>query len=344
MSEEITIKVGMVGPSRVGKTSFIASMHNRINDDAMKLGFSFSANNSQTRNTCIDSLEALKKMASKDGTVIDVSMGPDPTVGVKNFNFKLYKPKLDEFPELHFKFTDIPGGWYKTGQSEAENLLKESDILLLAVDSVALMEEDGKYNDARGNDSARIVESITPALSRRPAGTPPPFVIIVATKAETYLRNSALSNAASSKTARGRKELGEKELRAKIKETYEGLGILKQASIEVKGCAVETVGNIVLNHIREDERGNPTFSFRRIPGMNYSPRYCSLPMRIILKKVLERAHENIGEPSIIDWLFTKMGYRTDKEKVREELKKLLEKLSNSTSHGSSIEELVFDVI
>jgi hypothetical protein len=343
MPDNITIKIAMVGPSGVGKTSLLASMADRIDRDVEKLGFRFHAEEGGTKDCLDQALRGLKSLATGHAGSVDLGMGPDRTEDERSFHFKLTKPKVDRFPSLKFVFSDVPGGWYndKAIEHKVRGVMNEADAFIVTVDSVALMEANGLYNE-KTNASDEIVDKVVKAVMQRPIFIPPPLVMVVATKAETYFENERLNEGLK---PGDRRKLGERELRIKLQERYGGFRVLKHLSAEVKGCTVETVGNILFNHLQHDTgTGKPVVTFRRIRQKGYESRFCSLPMRMILAMIMRRASENLGKDGFVDFIFKYFGSSTKNSTAREELRKVKEQLESSTSYGIPVDKLVFDIV
>ncbi len=329
MPDDITIKIVMTAPSRVGKTSLLAAMAARIQQEVRKSGFEFLGDDSAPDAVLEESRARLERMATGPGMRTEVALGPESTMDKKEFPFTLAHPTFRGIPKIHLHFVDLPGEWYVgKGRTEvADKLLQEADVILVAVDAVALMENQGKYNKLVNNPKL-ICDNIYRRCHERAV---PPLVLVVAVKAETYLR------AAAGKGLKGK--FGEDELRAKLKESYERLRALK-----ANACAVETVGNIVFNDLREDQdTGVPIVTFRRVE-VGYAPRYCSVPLRWIIGKILEASKKKIdGEKTIIDTLATMLGLGTDRTEAIEKLGGMLKKMSESTADGRKVSDLIFDV-
>lgn len=339
MSNSLTIKIAMVGPSRVGKTSLLASMSAHIHEEVKKSKFQFKVSGQSNIDTLNQRRAELKQMATCSGITVDLLRGPQPSQEERKFEFKLSKVGSTAFPTINFHFVDIPGAWYlgKGEASAADQLLKEADVIIVAVDSVLLLEAKGKYHE-KANCPETICDGILTSCTNREEGTPPPLVLVVCVKAESYLWES------SSKEGNFKvNNLNEKDLRDAIRKSYENLRELKPAGIVARGCAIETVGNIVFNHIREDELGNPVVAFRRIPGKEYSPRHCSVPLRLTLEEVLKRTRMVIGPETTIDKIRAFFGFESDRTAALNELISLLDQLSKETSDGKTVNDLVFEI-
>lgn len=334
MPNDITIKIVMTAPSRVGKTSLLAAMAAQIDQEVKEFGFRLLADTTSARLELQESRKKLEHMATGPGMTTDITLGPDPSLEKREFPFTLSKPGYPGIPKLHLRFVDLPGGWY-TGKGEtetADEMLNEAHVVLLAVDAVALMEDRGLY-DTKVNMPELICDGILSACNKR---SEPPLVLIVAVKAETYLQEKS----AKGTSCKGKP--GEQELRTMLCEKYKSLGVVRKGGGEVKGCAVETVGNIIFNDLLEGERGFPIVRFRRIKG-GYNPRYCSVPILLIMKKILRIADSEIGPSSIWDNVMETFGFPSDRSVAKKEITSVLTAITEKSADGRKLDQLVFDV-
>ncbi len=92
-------------------------------------------------------------------------------------------------------------------------------------------------------------------------------------------------------------------------------------------CWVETVGGIELNAVREED-GRIVGQFRRLPNVGYSPKHCSVPLRLVFKmalgRVIEEAPKGPNGPfeAFLEGLAQLVGWQTDLAKKIKESKEL----------------------
>ena len=151
------LNVVMVGASRSGKTSILASMFEQVKCSDIgnyfyigdKSEYAYAKGDKRGREVSLrDNVDAMKDLLnspSKSGetqpklaelTGTSTLFTYDLIVRAKNDQNKLDKE------ELHVKFTDVPGEAFAKGGSELreiEKIIKSSQILLVAVDVPALM-------------------------------------------------------------------------------------------------------------------------------------------------------------------------------------------------------------
>jgi Double-GTPase 2 len=267
-------KIIMVGPSGVGKTSLLAAMYSQIKKEVTKEGFSFFAD-SPTTNELNEKLEKLKDLATGDTILVDMNLGTEPSQNKSEFKFTLSKEGI---PDIVLKFIDLPGGWYlgMGDYEEADRLMAQSELIIVAVDACSLLECEGKYNNKinKPDTICAAIERNVAAWEKGAKGatSAPPSIIFVLVKAEKYLHNNR-----------------KKELLDKAKECYaELIEPLKVKNYSIAMCCVETIGGVELNSII-DKEGMPFGRFIRLTGDNrgYRPKNCSVPLRLVFKLALE---------------------------------------------------------
>lgn len=322
MSEQKSINIIMVGPSGVGKTSLLASMYSHIRDEVRELGCTFVSGAG-----CTDELEErkaeLKRLAEAPGVRVDLDLGPKPSPEERTFDFILQIKQ--GIPNVSLKFIDLPGGWYvgRGDFEKADTMLAESQVVVVAVDAWALMEQKddsgiGKYN-AQINKPSVICQALERA-SIKQAGAPP-VILFVLVKAEKYLHND-----------QGEELFQTAE--ACYKPLMESLIVKKYP---IAGCWVETIGGLELNSVIERD-GRPIGNFRRLQGKQggYHPRHCSVPLRLVFRMALESVSNGTSThpggfwETLKEWVAEKVGVKTELAKnieTHKEMRTLAERLT-----------------
>lgn len=159
------IKILMVGGKRCGKTTVLASMTKQVNDalnGTMALTQSMKVVSSLN-----DSIAALDAYFI-NATPQDFFKPEDnPSSTVEEYNFSLNLTGKGK-TGIQFEFIDIPGEYYKLGDpgnDEAKNLIEESNVLIIAIDTPYMMEDKDHYygygmNHAEYNKSIEITQFI----------------------------------------------------------------------------------------------------------------------------------------------------------------------------------------
>ncbi len=151
---DITVKILMLGGRRCGKTSVLASMQNCFDKE-------FGSSN---LTITIDDLGTTLDLTNKMNEINQYFYGdhsenfiPDdhPTREIRRYDLSI-SLKSKSKGKIRFQFIDFPGEWIKdtSHHEELNNLIDESHVFLIAIDSPHLMEQTqseepdiiGKYN------------------------------------------------------------------------------------------------------------------------------------------------------------------------------------------------------
>lgn len=151
------IQVMMLGARRVGKTSVLASMVNQFNEVTGKTNLVLTKENGGKE--VDDALNNMKRYFIHNPACYEPApnMDTDGTSGFNYFDLKLGIYGKKERGTRKIRFKDCAGEWitnYTNGEQIAAEVEK-SDVIIIAIDSVLLMEENGKYNHQNG------VEAVT---------------------------------------------------------------------------------------------------------------------------------------------------------------------------------------
>jgi len=309
---EPCIRIAMVGPSGVGKTSLLAAMFNTLQDEICSLDCQLLAD-SPTTNALQSRLTELKGLA-EGGIKIQKNQGVGGTATATEYNFDLV---FDSDSQLRIQFIDLPGGWYTGGEGykKADEILAKSQVTLLAVDSVALMQNNSLFHEI-ANAPLQIKTAFGRALH---SFDPHHALIIVLMRAESY-RNQL------------------KELYSRTREAYKTfLPILKvnyrgeRIQLPVYLTHVETVGCVTVNSVKIIDDTRIEAKFIRNEG-GYSPKFCERPLRLVLREAFQRKHKEVIDGrtfwDILLELFPGLSKnKSQRDRINQILRSLSEKLS-----------------
>lgn len=167
------IQVMMLGARRVGKTSILASMSNLFLEVTKDTNLILTKENG---GAAIE--KALKDMKSFfDGNPEQYErlqmMDTNATQGFDFFDLKLSIAGKKDFGFRKIRFKDCAGEWisnYDANKEQMAEEIEQSDVIIIAIDSVLLMEENitqdkiGKYNSQNAVDNVTtfIKENMNP--------------------------------------------------------------------------------------------------------------------------------------------------------------------------------------
>lgn len=268
------LQIVMLGPTGVGKTTLLTAMYEQFEKNIGVTNLQLSPDE-DSANLLQDRLIELKSLVdifeAKGNT-----RGVKPTVPTSTNDLKAFKfdlGKKSSKPTLRLVFRDYPGEYIKVEQDFVKKLLRESHAVLIAIDSPALMEEHGKYNQ-RVNRPQHIKDFFNHAYQNLEG---PRLVILAPIKCEKYLQ----------------KEESREKLLNTVQDSYSNLiNHFKSEDLRNKIAVVitpvQTVGSVIVSRIEPDESGTPHFYFRKLRhDSKYSPKDSEQPLRYLLRFILK---------------------------------------------------------
>ena len=282
--ETLEIRVAMIGPRRAGKTSMLSAMFERFENALMAEHIAdkvWLAADPDTVNVLKANYTELMETIRKGGNIAGAITGDSEA---HTYGFDLKKKHDDEDVQIRLVFQDYPGGWLMAGERNTNDsnyrqvvqFVRDAQILLVAVDTPYLMEEEGKWHVPRNLPGlvAKTVREAWPESDETPR-----TVLLVPIKCEKY-----------DKTAEDRKIL--------VEATRQGYAELQEHLSRMPRCAVvcapaQTTGCVVFDHFKPMEAGDeipaPVFSMpEKFEDRGYNPRDCSQALRWSLVYALKR--------------------------------------------------------
>jgi hypothetical protein len=263
------IDVTMLGSTGTGKTTLLVSMYDRLdwvigNADLAVV---------PERATSLNLQEYLAKLSSLPGE-IQVTGGLEGTGQIREYRLGVGRRGRPSMFTL--RFTDYPGKYlFDASTAEEEKLqraLGQADVVLVAIDTPALLERNGKYHDVV-NTPRVVIDELKEILKT----DTPRLIILVPLKCERELSTPQ----------------GARRLTAAVRERYKpltnyiGAGDLRKRV----GCVLapaQTLGSVVYSRVTEAE-GNPVFHFRSLsPDAAYQPVDTDQPLRYALRFIVNK--------------------------------------------------------
>ena len=268
------LKITMLGPSGVGKTSLLTAMYEQFESNIGKTNLQLTPDEESSAilqerlielKTLLESFESTGGIEGTEGEPEDL----------KFFVFGL--GKKGEKPSVQIKFQDYPGGYHAAKATPekrqfVKNLMTECVAILIAVDAPALMEQNGKWHDVF-NRPQQITDLFKTAYENLDS---PRLVIFAPVKCEKYLQD----------------ETSAKELLQRLREGYTNLLDLFNSSallskVAVVFTPVQTVGSVVFSRIEMNSNA-PHFHFRKTTHFaEYNPKDSEQPLRYLLRFLLK---------------------------------------------------------
>lgn len=264
------LKITMLGPSGVGKTSLLTAMYEQ-----------FESNIGQTNLQLTPDLDSSALLQER---LAELKNLPDSfetkgwmqnTEDYKSFLFELGKKGAK--PSLELNFQDYPGEYHgsKSSREEKErieNFVKESAAVIIAIDTPALMEKNGQWHD-----SINKPQMITNIFQRAYRELDSPRLVIFApVRCEKYLQNEQSISELMNQVKLGY---------SKLIEDFKTEALISKLAVII--TPVQTVGSVHFSRI-EMLGNNPLFIFRKTShDAKYNPKDSEQPLRYLLRFLLK---------------------------------------------------------
>lgn len=297
-NEDLNVQVTMLGGRRCGKTSILA---------AMKKNFSSVFSGELIMSPCdvktLDDLdeknnEILAYFNGQDGAssnAVSRSFIPDsnPTLDMKRHAFQVGIP--GKRGTIKINFVDYPGEWLDHSNNHQQtviNYIKNSEAVIIAIDTPHLMEEEGLFNEQR-NYCSKISDMFTMAYQELANNVSveqmPRLVLFVPLKCERYLQDGKMQ-----------------QVYEKTKIAYNNLIQYLQSwpKTTVAITPIFTLGGAQFSRFKRDENakiicdnkyGTPEEAIYGFldgeAGKRPNPKYCEQPVIYLLAYLMQNASD-----------------------------------------------------
>jgi hypothetical protein len=269
------LKITMLGPSGVGKTTLLTAMYEQFESNIGKTNLQITPDeeSSAILQEKLIELKTLMDYFEVKGGIQGTEGEPD---SLRTLSFGL--GKKGSKPSLNLNFQDYPGGYHAAKASPEKRdfikkLLQDCVAVLIAVDAPALMEQQGKWHEMI-NRPSQMRDLFKNAYQEIDS---PKLIIFAPVKCEKYLQNEASA----------------KELLLRIQDGYANLiDLLNSENLRTKIATVvtpvQTVGSVVFSRIEMNGNNTPHFSFHKTcHDAEYSPKDSEQPLRYLLRFLLK---------------------------------------------------------
>lgn len=274
-----TIKATMLGPRAVGKTSIMASIFSDSRKEVAGTRLSFVPQES-----CANIL-TLKKAKLQDIIIKRKEFADKPDTGaieatntVTSFDFAM--GLKDRIKSVNISIKDYPGEYLDSKPDEVSEFIAESHIVMIAVDTPYLMEEDGRYNEEK-NDVARVIsffKNHAKSLKNK-------FILLIPLKCERYFHDGTID-----------------EVSARVEKAYSALiDFCRQNNIACAVTPIQTLGGVEFDKFIDNKSLisplTKLSSFRFYGDKpEYTPMFCVQPLYYLLTYVANYYEWSKGQP------------------------------------------------
>lgn len=306
-----TVKATMLGPRAVGKTSIMASIFSDSRKEVAGTRLCFVPQES-----CANNL-TLKKAKLQDIIVKRKEFADKPNTGaieasntVTSFDFDM--GLKDRSKSINISIKDFPGEYLDSKSEEVSEFIAESHIVMIAIDTPYLMEENGKYNEEK-NEVSHVVSFFmnhTKSLKNK-------FILLVPLKCERYFHEGIIDDVAD-----------------KVEKVYSPLiDFCKSNNIACAVTPIQTLGGVEFDKFVDNKNSLSSLSklsSYRFFGSNpeYQPMFCVQPLYYLLTYVANYYEWSKAQPKgILDKLKDSLAsFLKDDDEFLHEIKILSSKI------------------
>lgn len=179
------IQVMMLGARRVGKTSMLASMYNSFSNVTAGTNLVLSKKGGKAVDDSLEHMKALFRSAHMLNEEVPRVSDFNQTQGFDKIDFLLSIAGKKEKPRV-IRFVDCSGEWFnnRTKEDEVGEEIEKSEVVIIAIDTVLMMEENGKYNHLNAVQS--VTEFIKNNMNPDAMLNSKKMVLFVPMKCEKY--------------------------------------------------------------------------------------------------------------------------------------------------------------
>jgi hypothetical protein len=286
MDELKELKIIMVAPRGIGKTSLLAAMHEEFDKTFEQANLTTWTTDSKTLQAIEECKQILRQIDPRLQTkqVIPTPTQDDPW-NDEGFMFEIGSGSK-KFIKL--RFTDPSGEYFKAGATQQQKeyvkqQLNECDAVVIPIDATALMQKkNGKVKEnaigdwhEEKNAPKRITALLKDAYTSLVV---PRLVILAPIKCETYMRTPKDANDLLDHVKLGYRQL---------LEFFKSDELFNKVAVVV--TPVQTIGNVTFAYWASDpeQPGFTKFEYYKTPiNAPYAPQDGEQPLRYILRFLL----------------------------------------------------------
>ena len=253
-----TLRICMLGPRAVGKTTVLTSVFADTQNDLAGTGLFFRYKTGSASDQLI-SYKSKLQLCIECG-----DPGKLPASGdISQFDFEVgYANRV----KTNVLVKDYPGEYLidESKKHYVTEFLSESNVVLIAIDTPYLMEENGKYNSEK--NKPEIVSSF---VKNNPDSFANKLILLVPLKCERYAHDKRID-----------------EVSKRVKEVYSDLiTFCKEKNVACVVAPILTLGGIEFDVMKSNDfAGISTVPAYRMyeKDPKYKPRFCVQPMYYLM--------------------------------------------------------------
>ena len=322
----IPMKVCMMGPRAVGKTTILTAIFNDTQENIGATTNLILKAEGDTNTELTNRKHQLNAIFANLQQITDkpaAGLAASSTVNTFDFVFGLKGKE----PRIDLEIKDFPGEYVQSRPDEVEQFINESSAVFVAIDTPHLMEEDGQYCEVK-NKPQVITEFFKNSLQQLNGEK---LVLLVPLKCERYFFEQRMD-----------------EVLSRIETVYSDIITMFKQNGKI-ACAVTpilTLGGVEFDHIMKEGGTIPltvegcpkevVYRFRE-DKPKYNPVFCVQPLYYMLSFLAAQYGREKKNRSILDKFFTTIYdlFDSDEDLFDEILR--MEKNRKTTLAGYNVE-------
>lgn len=275
-----TLNVTMMGPRAVGKTSLMASIFSETRDTVAGAGIYFRPTSETSGELTKKKLQLQSIITNRKDIQDTPETGAIEATSVETtFSFEMGKSGRSHTVNINIK--DFPGEFLSSKPERVSKFICDSNVIIVAIDTPYLMEENGKYNENKNE-----VLLVTSFLESNITSIKDKMILLVPLKSERYFHDGKLS-----------------VLNSKVKEVYAKLiSICRDNNIACAITPIQTLGHVEFDSFVDNTTGFgkvSKLSKYRYYGENpkFAPMFCVQPLYYLLTYVANQYEWLTLQPS-----------------------------------------------
>lgn len=266
----------MLGARSVGKTTVMTAI---FDDSRSSNGLSKSKivlmAKDDTRKELLAKKLSLQEVFDERKDVVEAGIAASSAVHTFNFEMGL----LGRTPCINFNVIDYPGEFIQSNQEFVNEQIAKSSVVLIAIDSPYLMEQNAEYNEERNQVSFiyNYLKENIDAFSNK-------LIMLVPLKCEKYFYEDRMN-----------------ELNARVKDCYEDIINLFENTVNVAMVItpILTMGGVEFERF-ELKDGKPIARYTFIKdNPQFSPMFCIQPMYYMVSFIAQQYKSHRGD---VNWI------------------------------------------
>ena len=266
----------MLGARSVGKTTIMTAIFDdsRSSNGLSKSKIALTAK-SDTRAELLARKLDLQEVFDEKKDIVDAGIAASSAVHTFNFEMGL----LGRTPCINFNVTDYPGEFIQSNAEFVSEQIAQSSVVLIAIDSPYLMEQNAQYNEERNQVSFiyNYLKDNVDAFSNK-------LIMLVPLKCEKYFYQNRMD-----------------ELNARVQDCYANIIDLfaNTDNVAVVITPILTMGGVEFDRFElKDGKHIAKYAFIK-DNPQFTPMFCIQPMYYMMSFIAQQYKQHRNDTGII---------------------------------------------